>query len=68
MTRTNVVLDEVLVEECRKATGIPTQRSLIDHALRELLRHSRQKKVLELKGQIAWQGDLRAWRQGRGIQ
>jgi Arc/MetJ family transcription regulator len=68
MTRTNVVLDEVLVEECRQLTGIPTQRSLIDHALRELLRHGRQKKVLELKGRISWQGDLRAWRRGRGIQ
>jgi Arc/MetJ family transcription regulator len=68
MTRTNVVLDEVLVEACRKVTGIPTQRSLIDHALRELLRHGRQKKVLELKGRIPWQGDLRAWRRGRGIQ
>ena len=68
MTRTNVVLDEVLVEECRKVTGIATQRSLIDHALRELLRHGRQKKVLDLKGHIAWQGDLRAWRRGRGIQ
>lgn len=67
MTRTNVVLDEVLVEECRKVTGIPTQRSLIDHALRELLRHERQRKVLELKGRISWQGDLRAWRRGRGI-
>lgn len=68
MTRTNVVLDEVLVEECRQVTGIPTQRSLIDHALRELLRHGRQKKVLELKGRIAWQGDLQAWRRGRGIR
>ncbi|MFH0939476.1 MAG: type II toxin-antitoxin system VapB family antitoxin [Planctomycetota bacterium] len=68
MTRTNVVLDEVLVEKCREITGIPTQRSLIDYALRELLRHGRQKKVMELKGRILWQGDLRAWRRGRGIR
>ena len=68
MTRTNVVLDEALVGECRKITGISTQRALIDHALRELLRHGRQKKVLELKGRIAWQGNLRSWRRGRGIQ
>jgi Arc/MetJ family transcription regulator len=66
MTRTNVVLDEVLVEECKRITGIPTQRSLIDHALRELLRHGRQRKVLELKGRIAWEGDLGAWRRRRG--
>lgn len=65
MTRTNVVLDEVLVEECKKITGIPTQRSLIDHALRELLRHGQQRKVLDLKGRIAWDGDLNAWRRGR---
>ena len=68
MTRTNVVLDETLVAECQKVTGLPTQRSLIEHALRELLRHGRQRKVLELQGRIAWRGDLRAWRKGRGIQ
>ena len=66
MTRTNVVLDEALVAKCRKLTGIPTQRSLIDYALRELLRHGQQKKMLELKGRIPWDGDLPAWRKGRG--
>jgi hypothetical protein len=30
MTRTNIVLDENLVQECQKLTGIPTQRALID--------------------------------------
>jgi len=68
MTRTNIVLDEALVEECKKITGIPIQRSLIDHALRELLRHGQQRKVLELKGRISWQGDLQAWRRGRGVR
>jgi len=67
MTRTNVVLDEVLVEKCQKLTGIPTRRSLIDHALRELLRHGEQKKILALKGRVAWTGDLPAWRKGRGM-
>ncbi len=68
MARTNVVLDEELVKECRRVTGIPTQRWLIDHALRELLRHERQKKVLELKGRVSWKGDLRAWRRGRRVR
>jgi hypothetical protein len=36
MKRTNIVLDDKLVEECFNATGIKTQRALIDHALREL--------------------------------
>ena len=66
MTRTNVVLDETLVDKCRKLTGIATRRSLIDYALRELLRHGQQRKILELKGRVAWDGDLSAWRRGRG--
>ena len=52
MGRTNVVLDDNLVDACQKATGIRTRKDLIDHALRELLRHESQKKILELKGRI----------------
>lgn len=65
MGRTNVVLDDDLVARCRKATGIKTVRALIDHALRELLRHRRQRKVLELKGSVRWEGDLDVWRRRR---
>jgi len=67
MTRTNVVLDDHLVAKCQKETGIGTRRAVIDYALQELLRHARQKKVLELKGRISWQGNLNAWRRGRGL-
>jgi Arc/MetJ family transcription regulator len=65
MKRTNIVLDDSLVEKCMKTTGIKTQRALIDHALRELLRHESQVKLLELKGKINWKGDLSEWRRGR---
>ena len=67
MKRTNVVLDDKLVKDCIKATGIKTQRALIDHALRELLRHENQIKILELKGSINWDGNLKEWRQGRSL-
>jgi Arc/MetJ family transcription regulator len=59
MRKTNVVLDDELVELCRQEIGIQTVSALIDHALRELLRHERQKKVLELKGEIRWEGNLK---------
>ena len=67
MKRTNVVLDEELVKDCIKITGIKTQKALIDHALRELLRHENQLKILELKGVISWDGNLDEWRQGRSV-
>jgi len=65
MGRTNVVLDEELVEKCQKLTGIKTRRALIDYALQELLRHRRQRRLLELKGSVTWDGDLDAWRESR---
>jgi Arc/MetJ family transcription regulator len=65
MGRTNVVLDDELVEECRKLTGIETRRELIDYALHEVLRHARQRRLLELKGAVQWEGDLAAWRKAR---
>jgi Arc/MetJ family transcription regulator len=68
MGRTNVVLDDKLVSECQKATGIKTRRALIDYALQELLRRQRQKRALRLKGTISWEGDLAAWRAGRTRQ
>jgi Arc/MetJ family transcription regulator len=64
--RTNVVLDDRLVDDCQKTTGLKTRRALIDHALQELLRHERQKKVLELKGTVRWEGHLARWRKRRG--
>ena len=67
MKRTNIVLDEKLVEACLRATGIKTRKDLIDHALRELYRHESQTKILELKGKINWEGDLDEWRQGRDL-
>ena len=65
MGRTNVVLDDELVEECRELTGIETRRALIDYALHEVRRHGRQRRLLELKGSVKWEGDLAAWREAR---
>ena len=64
--RTNIVLDRKLVEAGLKATGLRTRRELVDFALRELLRHKQQKRLLELKGKIRWEGDLDDMRAGRG--
>jgi Arc/MetJ family transcription regulator len=67
MKRTNIEIDQNLINDCFKATGIKTQKALIDHALRELLRHEKQTKILELKGKVTWEGNLKDWRQGRSL-
>jgi len=50
--RTNIVIDEALIEAGLKATGLKTRRELVDFALRDLLRRESQRKILELKGKV----------------
>jgi len=68
MKRTNIVLDEELVAEAKKATGIKTTRELVDHALRELLRHRDQRQILKLLGEVEWEGDLSEMRRLRTFE
>lgn len=65
MKRTNIVLDEELIKKGLKVTGIKTRRALVDHALRELLRRESQKRILQLRGKIHWEGNLDEMRQMR---
>lgn len=65
MIRTNIVLDEKLIDQALKITKIKTRNALIDYALRELLRHAQQKEFLKLRGKIHWEVDLSNSREGR---
>ena len=65
MKRTNIVLDETLVQAGLNATGLRTRRALVDYALRELVRRRSQRRILKLKGKVHWEGDLSEMRRGR---
>jgi Arc/MetJ family transcription regulator len=56
--RTNVVLDESLVEKAKSLTGIKTTRAVIDEALRVLTQLREQSQVRDLRGRLHWEGDL----------
>jgi hypothetical protein len=62
--RTNVVLDEALVERAKGLTGIKTTRGVIDEALHVLIRLREQSQVRDLRGRLRWEGDLAALREG----
>jgi Arc/MetJ family transcription regulator len=68
MKRTNIVIDEDLVQAGMKATGLKTRRALVNFALRDLLRRDGQKRILDLKGKVHWEGDLDTLRQGRDFR
>jgi Arc/MetJ family transcription regulator len=63
--RTNIVLDENLVRQGLKATGIKTRRALVHRALEELVRQEKQMGLLKLEGKIKWTGDLNKMRRYR---
>jgi Arc/MetJ family transcription regulator len=63
--RTNIVLDDELVERARLLTGIQTKRELIQEALRTLIRLREQAEVRQLRGRLHWEGDLDQQRTGR---
>lgn len=52
--RTNIVLDDVLVAEAARLTGIETKRELVHEALRFLIEHKKRKNLFELEGKIAF--------------
>ncbi len=64
--RTNIVLDEELVEQAKSLTGIKTTRALVDEELRVLIQLRQQGQVRELRGRLHWEGDLASLREGRG--
>ncbi|OZB35927.1 MAG: DUF2191 domain-containing protein [Halothiobacillus sp. 14-56-357] len=64
--RTNIVLDDKLVDEAMRLVGGRTKREVVDMALRELVARRRQRELLDLVGQdlIDPDYDVRAVRAG----
>ena len=66
MARTQVVIDERLIDEAVRVTGAKTKGEAIDIALRALVaRDSAQRALRRLRGKLPWQGDIEAWRRQR---
>jgi Arc/MetJ family transcription regulator len=63
--RTNIVIDDRLMRDTLRATGLKTKREAVDLGLRTLLRLSRQGEIRQLRGKLNWQGDLDAMRSDR---
>lgn len=60
--RTNIVIDDKLMKDTLRATGLKTKREAVELGLRTLLRLGQQAQVRALRGKLAWEGDLEAMR------
>ena len=65
--KTNVLLDEELVETAKELTGTRFTKDVVDLALRRLVRNVRRRRILQLAGKVKWEGDLATMRRGRRL-
>ena len=66
--RTNIVIDDQLLERALRATGLKTKRAVVEAGLRMLLHLKGQEDILRLVGRVRWEGDLEVSRQGRDLR
>ncbi len=68
MGRTNIFLDDELVEQAMRLTGARTKREVVEIALRRLVeKGSLYRAIRRLEGKFEWQGDVAAWRADRTV-
>jgi Arc/MetJ family transcription regulator len=60
--RTNIEIDDKLMKEALKATGLRTKREVVDFALKQTVKLSRQADIKKLRGKFQWEGDLEKMR------
>jgi Arc/MetJ family transcription regulator len=56
--RTNILIDDDLMAKALEVSGIKTKREVVEEGLKLLIKMSAQRKILELRGKIHWEGDL----------
>jgi Arc/MetJ family transcription regulator len=60
--RTNIVIEDRLMRDALRATGLKTKRAAVELGLRTLLRLRKQAEIRTLRGKLHWQGDLETMR------
>jgi Arc/MetJ family transcription regulator len=65
MGRTNIELNEKLVNEAMKLTNKKTKKDVVNYAIEELVRKLKRKKILEMEGNVDWAGKLEETRKSR---
>ena len=56
--RTNIVIDDDLMANALKMTGLRTKREAVELGLKTLIRLKQQERIRQFKGGLSWWGDL----------
>lgn len=65
--RTNIVIDDQLIEEAMRLSMARTKKELINHALEEYISNHKKKNLMDLKGKIEFDQDYdyKSMREGK---
>jgi len=60
--RTNIVIDDDLMNEAMMLTSIKTKKAVVETGLKLLVQIKKQEQIKSLRGKLKWEGDLEAMR------
>lgn len=60
--RTNIVIDDELMADVLKLTGLKTKREAVELGLKTLIKLKKQENIKHFRGELLWEGDLEAMR------
>lgn len=60
--RTNIVIDDELMDSALKVTGLRTKREAVELGLKTLIKMKKQEQIRQFRGKLSWQGDLNKMR------
>jgi len=58
LMRTNIDIDDKLMSDTLKATGLKSKKEAVELGLKTLLRLKKQQNIRKLRGKLKWTGDL----------
>lgn len=56
--RTNIEIDDKLMADALKATGLKTKKEAVDLGLKTLVKLKKQEGIKRFRGKLEWSGDL----------
>jgi len=56
--RKNIVIDDNLMANALKVTGLKTKRDVVEEGLKLIILRQNQQAIRGLRGKIKWEGDL----------
>jgi Arc/MetJ family transcription regulator len=63
--RISIEIDDTLLAEAQKLSGLATKKQTVEHALRFMIKLRRQEQVDGAFGKFRWRGSLAQSRKGR---